>query len=280
MGPEFTGDICQMKDSIDLRTTKIAFLCQKKDASLFILEHINEWAQVTSLVIEDAFVFSPVFKVLKRVFRDGIFKIVGRIAFLIYYAVFCKNNDAQDFKKVLSKAKRLEFQGSLSECICKGVSVKNINQRALAASILAAKPDVVVVFGTSMLEDCWLSTVIPVINIHYGLSEYYRGSFCGFWTLYDRRYDKLGVTIHRVSRRVDAGEIIAQKLIPEERAQKIHSLGELLALQAIAAAEILPQAVEILLRHESERRTGSGKLCFIPTLNGFIRWKRFSERKV
>jgi folate-dependent phosphoribosylglycinamide formyltransferase PurN len=274
MGPEFTGDIYQMKDSIDLRIMKIAFLCQKKDASLFILEHINECAQVTALVIEEASVFSPVFKVLRRVFRDGIVKIIGRIAFLIYYAVFCKNHDSQDFKKVLSKAKRQEFQGSLSECVRKAVSVKNINQRVLVDGILSGKPDAVVVFGTSMLADRWFATDIPVINIHYGLSEYFRGSFCGFWTLYDRMYDKLGVTIHRVTRRVDAGNIIVQKVIPEEAARDLRSLGELLAFQALAAAEILPDALEIIRKKESQQRTGNGRLCFIPTLNDYLSWRR------
>ena len=55
------------------------------------------------------------------------------------------------------------------------------------ALMAAARPDVVLVFGTGILRQPLLSTFDGrVINIHLGLSPYYRGAGTNFWPLVNR----------------------------------------------------------------------------------------------
>jgi methionyl-tRNA formyltransferase len=47
------------------------------------------------------------------------------------------------------------------------------------------------------------------VNIHYGIAPEYRGQDTIFWALYRRDFERLGVTIHRIDRSVDGGEVLA-----------------------------------------------------------------------
>ena len=50
------------------------------------------------------------------------------------------------------------------------------------------------------------------INIHMGLSPFYRGSSCNFWALNDKNPEYVGSTIHYLSKGLDSGNIIAHCL--------------------------------------------------------------------
>tara|TARA_B100001029_G_C14942187_1_gene383832 strand:- start:73 stop:810 length:738 start_codon:yes stop_codon:yes gene_type:complete len=67
-----------------------------------------------------------------------------------------------------------------------------------------------VVFGSSYIKGKLLSYLIKkkAINIHMGLSPYYRGTDCNFWALYDGNKEKVGATIHMLSAKLDGGRII------------------------------------------------------------------------
>ena len=46
------------------------------------------------------------------------------------------------------------------------------------------------------------------INIHAGISPYYRGTDCNFWALFDNNPHLVGSTIHFLSRGLDNGPIL------------------------------------------------------------------------
>ncbi len=46
------------------------------------------------------------------------------------------------------------------------------------------------------------------INIHAGITPYYRGSDCNFWALYDNNPHLVGTTIHLLSKGLDNGPIL------------------------------------------------------------------------
>ena len=62
----------------------------------------------------------------------------------------------------------------------------------------ALQSDVYVVFGASYIRDWLIDFLVEhrAINIHMGLSPYYRGSSCNFWALYDNNAGYVGATIH------------------------------------------------------------------------------------
>jgi len=70
--------------------------------------------------------------------------------------------------------------------------------------------DIYIVFGSSFIKGEILKFLIEkkAINLHMGISPYYRGCDCNFWALYDNRPDMVGSTIHLLSDKLDAGDIL------------------------------------------------------------------------
>ena len=72
------------------------------------------------------------------------------------------------------------------------------------------KSDVYVVFGSSYIKGELIDFLLEqrAINIHAGVSPYYRGTDCNFWALYDDNPHLMGTTIHLLSRGLDSGPIL------------------------------------------------------------------------
>ena len=66
------------------------------------------------------------------------------------------------------------------------------------------------VFGSSFIRGWLADTLVDrrAINVHMGLSPYYRGTACNFWALYDERPAFVGATVHLLSRGLDNGPIL------------------------------------------------------------------------
>ncbi len=72
------------------------------------------------------------------------------------------------------------------------------------------KSDVYVVFGSSYIKGELIDFLVnqKAINIHAGVSPYYRGTDCNFWALYDDNPHLVGTTIHLLSKGLDSGPIL------------------------------------------------------------------------
>jgi methionyl-tRNA formyltransferase len=85
-----------------------------------------------------------------------------------------------------------------------------INALEVAQRIERAQPDAIVVSGTRLIRppvlQCWCR--FGMINMHTGLSPYYRGGPCTFWSLYHEEPEYAGVTIHHLSAGIDSGDVI------------------------------------------------------------------------
>tara|TARA_B100000212_G_C27341375_1_gene519369 strand:+ start:561 stop:1343 length:783 start_codon:yes stop_codon:yes gene_type:complete len=73
----------------------------------------------------------------------------------------------------------------------------------------ALDSDLYIIFGSSFIKGWLVDYLIEkrAINIHIGLSPYYRGSSCNFWAMYDQNPEYVGATIHRLSKGLDSGDI-------------------------------------------------------------------------
>ena len=72
------------------------------------------------------------------------------------------------------------------------------------------KSDVYVVFGSSYIKGELVDFLVKqkAINIHAGVSPYYRGTDCNFWALYDDNPHLVGSTIHLLSKGLDSGPML------------------------------------------------------------------------
>ena len=84
-----------------------------------------------------------------------------------------------------------------------------INSPDVLKQIQAHQVDAIAVFGTSIIKEPLLSTFEGrMINLHLGVSPYYRGSGTNFWALHNEDLHLVGATLHYIDPGIDSGEII------------------------------------------------------------------------
>jgi folate-dependent phosphoribosylglycinamide formyltransferase PurN len=90
------------------------------------------------------------------------------------------------------------------------VAAGGCNDPAEVEAMRQLQPDVVLVFGTSLLKQPLIDSFPGrILNIHLGLSPYYRGAGTNFWPLVNGEPEYCGATIHFLDAGVDTGPIVA-----------------------------------------------------------------------
>lgn len=95
--------------------------------------------------------------------------------------------------------------------------VPHINHPDVVALARSLKPDLIAVFGTSLIRGKLIEEGrLGIVNLHGGLSPEYRGADCTFWALYNGEPEKVGCTLHWIDAGIDTGRLIAH-ISPEIR---------------------------------------------------------------
>ena len=89
--------------------------------------------------------------------------------------------------------------------------VGDINSNSVYSLINEINPDLILDHGTSIVKDKILKLSKLALNLHWGLSPYYRGTHCTDWALVNWDPYNIGVTIHKLTKQIDGGSILAQK---------------------------------------------------------------------
>jgi hypothetical protein len=102
----------------------------------------------------------------------------------------------------------------------------DLSEVPLDALAPALNADAYVVFGASYIRGALCDFLVNqgAVNLHMGVSPYYRGSSTNFWALYDRRPDYVGATIHLLTRGLDSGPILCH-VFPAVQAWEPFELG-------------------------------------------------------
>ena len=138
--------------------------------------------------------------------------------------------------------------------------VPHINHPEVAKLARELKPDLICVFGTSLIRgDLLKEGRLGIINLHGGLSPEYRGADCTFWALYNGEPEKIGCTLHYIDAGIDTGRLIAH-ISPEVR--EGDSELELFWRAVRDSAEVYAEAVARLAQgeHLGVVQPGKGRL--------------------
>lgn len=138
--------------------------------------------------------------------------------------------------------------------------VPHINHHDVVGLARTLRPDLICVFGTSLIRgDLLKEGRLGIINLHGGLSPEYRGADCTFWALHNGEPEKVGCTLHYIDAGIDTGRLIAH-ISPEVR----EGDGELVLFwRAVRdSAEVYAEAIERLARGEQlgMAQPGRGRL--------------------
>jgi len=116
------------------------------------------------------------------------------------------------------------------------VAAGGCSDPAEVSLMAAVRPDVVLVFGTGILREPVLSAFDGrILNIHLGLSPYYRGAGTNFWPLVNREPEFVGATIHYLDAGIDTGPILSHVRPSIERGDGPHDIGNKTIVAAAAA---------------------------------------------
>jgi methionyl-tRNA formyltransferase len=151
------------------------------------------------------------------------------------------------------------FFGDATELEALGVPILDVewghsNDQSTADWVGALDADRLALFGSSIIREPLLRDFDErTINIHLGLSPYYRGTASNFWPLVNGEPECVGATIHLATLSVDAGPIIRQtrpEISPEDGSHDIGcnalvagaaAMREALVAHAAGSAPRVPQ---------------------------------------
>lgn len=84
----------------------------------------------------------------------------------------------------------------------------SINDEFFQREIQKLRPDVIVVMGTCIIKPPLISIAPLMLNLHTGLSPYYRGGYTNLWPFIFGEHGMFGVTVHIMSSGIDSGDIV------------------------------------------------------------------------
>lgn len=91
------------------------------------------------------------------------------------------------------------------------LSKGEINCQKYTEAVINSKPDLLIAYGCSIIREPLLSIFEGrFLNVHLGLSPYYRGSGTNYWPLVNGEPEYVGATFMYIDAGIDTGEIIHQ----------------------------------------------------------------------
>jgi len=150
--------------------------------------------------------------------------------------------------------------------------VPSVNDSQTVALLRDLSPQLVVVNGTRIIDANVLSATGAVfLNIHVGITPLYRGVHGGYWALASGRREDFGVTIHKIDRGIDTGEIVAQGRLQPAASDNFCTYP---LLQIAGAIPLLKQAMRDALNgslRTMPRPGGQSRLWTHPTAFQYLK---------
>ncbi len=140
------------------------------------------------------------------------------------------------------------------------ITSNDLNTSKMAKEVEEFNADFSFIFGVNLILDPVISKLPKdKINLHLGLSPWYKGGATLYYPFYNLQPQFCGCTFHQITKKADAGEIIHQCVPKLEYGDKIHDVGAKCVLKAV---EDLPLIFNHWLRErkfEGSKQTTSGK---------------------
>jgi hypothetical protein len=167
-----------------------------------------------------------------------------------------------------------EFVADGPGCAARRIRPGELNSPETLDFLASQKADTVVVFGTNLIKPPLLGRWPGrMINMHLGLSPYYRGTATNFYPLLNLEPEYVGVTIHLIDAGIDSGPILRHarpRLSPDDMPHVIGCKTILAGIEAVLAV------LECLDR---ERRVEGTPQWEVPNARLYLR-KNYHQRQV
>lgn len=141
------------------------------------------------------------------------------------------------------------------------VKPENFNSKKICDLVKIFNPDLAFVFGTDIIKSP-LIDLLPKnkINLHLGLSPWYKGAATLFWPFYHLLPQFSGVTFHQITSIPDAGEIIHQSCPRLYREDGIHDVSVRCVINAATDAKKIFKKFYIEKDLKGKKQISSGRV--------------------
>ena len=115
-------------------------------------------------------------------------------------------------QRLITEILHFKTYGSSFDCNCISLKYGQSSSLHIENQIKKFNPDCAIISGSSVLKKNIIDALgnIPKINLHLGITPYFRGSGCNFWPLYFKQPEYLGATLLDLDVGIDKGAIIHQ----------------------------------------------------------------------
>lgn len=152
----------------------------------------------------------------------------------------------------------------------------HINSEKIVKEIVNLKPDILVCYGSSLIKSELLDIFKgKFLNVHLGLSPYYRGSGTNVWPLINNEPEMVGATFMYIDPGIDTGAIIHQIRADILLGDNPHSIGNrLIAKMTSTYADIIANFNSLSKENDIEC---SGRLYFQKDFNSDACFKLYKN---
>ncbi len=228
---------------------KVLILTDSVDRHYYFCNRIIERLNVLGVITGAKTIHHSFGEKVKKMLRGKELRYTIRNEFLNVffkkYGTLLKKEKELAEKKAFGGSKEI-FQKKYSHLLIAQVDSSNhsVNDSYYVDLIRSKRPDLIAVMGTCLLGKQIISSARHVLNMHTGLSPYYRGGYTNLWPVLNEDFGFFGVTIHKMSLGIDSGDIVFTKrlrIYPDDNFGKINSrcikIGTELTIRAIQLVE-------------------------------------------
>lgn len=147
---------------------------------------------------------------------------------------------ANRYKVESSVFGNLSVDDVFGNCQMISITPNQLNTQELADKINKYKPDFCFIFGVDLILDPVINTLPrDKVNLHLGLSPWFKGGATLFWPFYLLQPQYCGVTFHQITKQADAGEIIHQCVPTLDKGDTIHDVATKCVVKSVEDLKLL-----------------------------------------
>lgn len=183
---------------------KIVFLASDCNSSRWVYNALKDEVDFSGVIIEKPVSKRQLFK--RRIKKIGLLKVTGQALFSLLAVPVIRWFSKKRIAELLqhNNLSNTGFTAGYHK-------VNSVNDADCMELLKQINPDIVVVNGTRIISKTILNSIpARFINMHAGITPFYRGSHGGYWAMHNNDVANFGTSIHLVDAGVDTGSVLKQ----------------------------------------------------------------------
>jgi folate-dependent phosphoribosylglycinamide formyltransferase PurN len=243
-----------------MQQKKIILLASDCESSRWVYHALEEAVQIEAVILEQPISKKELAK--NRIKKIGFIPIMGQVLFSVFIVPLLKLSSKKRKTYLIDKfhLNSNDFNNTQT------LRVSSVNDEGCMNAIRLLQPDIIVVNGTRIISKKILQSANAIfVNMHVGITPYYRGSHGGYWALRNKDAANFGTTIHLIDAGVDTGAVLKQVFIKPDKQDNFATYP---VLQVSIGIDALKEVLANMIagNYETIKHTKKGNMYFQPTL--------------